>query len=139
MSLVECYVHNGVGNTSSALVNRARDVIYGYYDANGNAVPGWKAAGVKVEVYAAEEQTVAVTGVLTAMPGFDKPSLITQATEVVFAYLQGLEIGAPAILSEIIDLTQEIDGVYTFVPSAPVADTTVAKKTKIMPGAITNT
>src|SRR3546814_6403650 len=83
MSLVECYVHNGVGNTSSALVNRARDVIYGYYDANGNAVPGWKAAGVKVEVYAAEEQTVAVTGVLTAMPGFDKPSLITQATEVV--------------------------------------------------------
>src|SRR3546814_4415210 len=74
MSLVECYVHNGVGNTSSALVNRARDVIYGYYDANGNAVPGWKAAGVKEEVYAAEEQTVAVTGVLTAMPGFDKRS-----------------------------------------------------------------
>lgn len=139
ISLVECYIHNGVGSTSSALVNRAREVIYGYYDTNGKAVPGWKAAGVKVEVYAATEHDVDVVGVLTTTPGYDKPTLIAQATEAVYAYIQGLDIGAPAILSEIIALIMDIEGVYNFVPSAPTADTTVDKKTKLMPGAITIT
>ncbi|ATI15621.1 baseplate J-like protein [Bordetella phage vB_BbrM_PHB04] len=139
ISLVECYIHNGVGSTSSVLVNRAREVIYGYYDSSGKAVPGWKAAGVKVEVYAAVEQTVDVIGDLTALPGYDKPTLVTQATEAVYAYIQGLEIGAPAILSEIIAIIMDIEGVYNFVPSAPTADTTVDKKTKLMPGAITIT
>lgn len=136
ISWVQCYVHNGVGSTSSALVNKAREVVYGYYDEQGNAVPGWKAAGVKVDVHAALEQTVDVTGVLTALAGYDKPTLIASAGEAVFAYLQGLDIGAPAILSEIIALVMEIDGVYNFVPSAPVGDTVVDKKTKIMPGMI---
>lgn len=139
ISLVECYIHNGVGATSSDLVNRAREVIYGYYDDLGNAVPGWKAAGVKVEVYPATEQDVDVVGVLTALPGHSKSALVAEAQAAVFAYLQGLDIGATAIRSEIIALVMEIDGVYNFVPSLPAADVTVDNKTKIMPGAITIT
>lgn len=134
---VQCYVHNGVGNTTSALVNRARDVVYGYYDEHGNAVPGWKAAGVKVDVHPANEQDLDVDGVLTALPGYDHATLVNRATESIFAYLQGLEIGDPAILSEIIARVMEIDGVYNFVPSTPTADVAVDKTTKIMPGNIT--
>lgn len=139
ISLVQCYVHNGVGSTSGNLVNRARDVIYGYYDANGNAIPGWKAAGVKVDVFAAVEQTVAIAGVLTPLPGYDKPTLVAQAREAVYAYILGLEIGAPAIRSEIIAIIMGVEGVYNFVPSAPTADVSVDKKTKLMPAAITIT
>lgn len=139
ISLVKCYVHNGVGATSSALVNRAREVTYGYYDDLGTAVPGWKAAGVKVEVYAATEQSVAVTGVLTALPGYDKPTLVSSATQAVFAYIQGLDIGAEAVLSEIIRLIKDLEGVYDFVPSAPLANVAADKTTKLMPGAITIT
>lgn len=139
ISLVKCYVHNGVGATSSALVNRAREVTYGYYDDLGTAVPGWKAAGVKVEVYAATEQSVAVTGVLTALPGYDKPTLVSSATQAVFAYIQGLDIGAEAVLSEIIRLIKDMEGVYDFVPSAPLANVAADKTTKLMPGAITIT
>lgn len=139
ISLVNCYVHNGVGSTSSTLVTKARDVVYGYYDSNGNAVPGWKAAGVKVEVYAATEQTVAVTAVLTAANGYDKPTLITAATSAIYTYLQSLPIGSTAIRAEIIALAMNVDGVSNFVMSAPSSDTTVAANIKIMPGTFTIT
>lgn len=139
ISLVNCYVHNGVGSTSSALVNKARDVVYGYYDSNGVAVPGWKAAGVKVDVFAATEQTVAVTAVLTAASGYDKPTLITSVTSAIFTYLRELPIGSTAIRAEIIALAMNVDGVSNFVMSAPSSDTTVAANIKIMPGTFTIT
>lgn len=136
VALVRCYIHNGVGGTSAALVSRAREVIYGYYDANGNAVPGWKAAGVNVEVYAAIEQAVNVTGVLTAAAGYSKPDLVAQAAQQVYSYLQGLEIGAAAIRSEIIAIVMGIDGVTNFVMSAPSGDVAPSSVGKLMPGSI---
>lgn len=142
ISLVRCYVHNGVGATSSALVNKARDVLYGYRDpVTGQAVPGWKAAGVRVEVFAATEQLVPVTGVLTAEPGFDKPTLIAQAEQEVLAYLLGLEIGETALRSEIIARVMAVPGVYNFVLSAPVDDVDAldllgAATIKLMPGSV---
>lgn len=136
---VQCYVHNGVGSTTSALVHRAREVIYGYTDANGNKVPGWKAAGVKVDVHAAPEQIVDVAGELTPLPGYDKPTLLAQAEQAIFGYIRALDIGVPAILSEIIAQVMEIEGVYDFTPSEPLANTVPDKKTKLMPGAITLT
>lgn len=139
ISLVNCYVHNGVGNTSSTLVTQAKAVIYGYYDTNGNAVPGWKAAGVHVEVYAATEQQVAVTGALTVAAGYDKPTLVNQATQAIFGYIQGLDIGATAIKAEIIALVMGIPGVVNFIPSAPTADVTATSQVKLMPGTITIT
>ena len=139
ISLVNCYVHNGVGSTSSALVTQAKAVVYGYYDSNGNAVPGWKAAGVHVEVYAATEQTVNVTATLTADAGYDKPTLVSQATQAIFAYIQGLDIGATAIKSEIIALVMNIPGVVNFIPTAPSSDVTATNQVKLMPGTITIT
>jgi len=133
---VQCYVHNGVGNTTSALVERAREVIYGYVDASGKKVPGWKAAGVKVDVHAAFEQVVDVAGVLTPLAGYDKPTLLTDAEQAIFGYIRSLDIGQPAILAEIIAQVMEIEGVYDFVPSEPLASVQPNKRTKLMPGAI---
>ena len=139
IALVNCYVHNGVGGTSAALVTLARQIAYGYYDAAGNAVPGWKAAGVKVEVYAATETAVAVTAVLTAAAGYDKPTLVTAASQAIAAYLLSLKIGEPAIRSEIIAIAMNIDGVTNFVATLPAGDTSAASSVKLMPGTITIT
>lgn len=136
ISLVKCYIHNGVGATSSGLVARARDVIYGYYDALGVAVPGWKAAGVKVEVYAATEVAVNVTGVLVAQSGYDKPTLLALAGPVVYSYILALGIGKPAIKSEMIALIMNIDGVANITLSVPSGDTAATAVTKLMPGTI---
>lgn len=136
ISLVNCYIHNGVGSTSSALVNRAREVVYGYYDTAGVAVPGWKAAGVKVDVFAASETTVAVTGALTPSAGYDEPTLITLAAQAVYTYILSRPIGAPVIKSEIIALIMGIDGVFNITLAAPSADVTASASTKLMPGTI---
>lgn len=137
IALVNCYIHNGVGSTSSALVTLATQIINGYYDSTGAAVPGWKAAGVNVTVAAATELPLAVTGTLTAAAGADKPTLVTQAQQAIATYIQGLDIGVPALLAEIITLVMSITGVANFALTAPTADTTADNKTKLMPGAIT--
>lgn len=139
ISLVNCYIHNGVGSTSSGLVNHAKDVIYGYYDSAGNAVPGWKAAGVNVQVYAATETTVAITAALTAAAGYDKPTLITAVTSAINAYLLEMPIGSKAIKAEITAIAMNIDGVLNFELSAPSSDVTAAASVKLMPGVFTIT
>jgi uncharacterized phage protein gp47/JayE len=137
IALVECYIHNGVGATSGALVTLATKIINGYYDDNGKAVPGYKASGIPAPVYAAAESAVNVAGVLTALTGYDKPTLVTSAETSIYTYLQGLPIGTEAVFSEIVRLVQDLDGVYDFVPSTPLANVPVAANVKIMPGSIT--
>lgn len=144
VSLVTCYVHNGIGGTTPQLVLQGRKVVYGYYDENGIAVPGWKAAGVQVEVYAATEQLVPFTGQLVPQPGRDAALLRPRAVEVIYAYLLSLDIGVPAIKSEIVKRVMEIDGVLNIIPSAPSADVLALdgagrRTIKLMPGAITIT
>lgn len=139
IGLVECYIHNGVGNTSAALVAEATKIIEGYYDPSGVAIPGFKAAGIPTPVYAAAEVVQNVAGVLTTLDGYDKPTLVTDATSAVYAYLQGLPIGAKCVVSEIIHVIKELDGVYDFVPSVPAVNVSVAKKQKLMPGSISIT
>lgn len=136
IALVECYIHNGVGNTSAALVAQAQKVIDGYYDASGNAVPGYKAAGIPTTVYPASEFAQDVDGVLTPDDGYDAVALAVSANEAVAAYLLALEIGKPALRAEIIHLVQAIDGVYNFSLSTPAADVPVSAKQKIMPGSL---
>jgi uncharacterized phage protein gp47/JayE len=138
ISYVECYIHNGVGNTSSALLALATQIVYGYTDANNVKIPGWKAAGVTVDVFIATEQLIPVTATLTALAGFDKPTLVTAAEQAVFTYIQSLDIGETAIYSKMVELVMDIAGVYDFDPSAPVpgTNTTAARNVKLMPGAI---
>lgn len=136
---VECYIHNGIGGTSNNLVSRAVEIIYGYYDQNNNPVPGWKAAGVQVEVFAAGETPVNVTGVLTPVSGYDGAELIATAEARIGAYIQGLNLGESVILAEITAIAMEIEGVYNFTVSAPVNDVSAGNDTKLMPGAITIT
>jgi len=139
VSLVLAYIHNGVGGTSGALVTQAQQVIDGYYDVNGNPVPGWKAAGVQVIVSAATENPVNVTGVLTALPGYKKPDLIAKAVPAIAAYLQKLQIATPGLYAQLISKVETIPGVYNFVLTTPTSDIAAVTGQKIMPGVITIT
>jgi hypothetical protein len=139
VSLVNCYIHNGSTGASSDLLALARKIIHGYYADDGTAVPGWKAAGVKVEIYAAAVVTVAVTGEITVIAGYDEASILTTASSDISDYIAGLEIGAPALLSEIVAIVMAIDGVYNFTVSLPAGDTAAASTQKLMPGTLTIT
>ena len=148
VSTVNCYIHNGVGSTSDALLAATQAVLYGYY-LNGTPVPGYKAAGVKTTIYKASEVDVAVSGVITALAGYSKPDtvvngvtvpgLITLATAAVYAYLLALPLGGSALMAEITALVMGIKGVYNYVPTLPSADATSTQLQKLMPGTITLT
>lgn len=139
VALVNCYVHNGSGSTSAALVTKANQVLYGYTDTLGNKIPGWKAAGVNVTMAAATETTLAVTAVLTAAAGYDHAALVTSATAAIAAYIRGLDIGQSALRAKIVQMVMDITGVANFVVSAPAGDTAAAANVKLMPGTITIT
>lgn len=114
--LVNFYIHNGVGSTSGDLLSRAKQVVYGYYDGNGNAVPGWKAAGAHVEGYIATEVLMNVRGALTALAGYDKPTLVALAQQTTIAYITALEIGQGFQVAELVKQIKLITGVDNFVP-----------------------
>jgi uncharacterized phage protein gp47/JayE len=137
---VQVYVHNGVGATSGDLVTQVATVLQGYIDAStGKKIPGWKAAGVKVDVAAAAEVTQAVTGVITAEPGFAGADLIAAAEGVIEKYILSLDIGAPLQFKELVVRVGTIDGVANIVFSTPTADHTVTASQKLMPGTLTIT
>lgn len=139
VGLVNVYVHNGVGSTSAALVTQVSSVMYGYYDASGNAVPGYKAAGTHCVVYAAADQALNVSAALTAAPGYVKASLLPSVTAALQAYINGLDIGASAIFAELVALAMNVDGVANFIPTTPTADVAPGANTKLVPGVITLT
>lgn len=133
---MQVYVHNGTGGTTSALVAEVQKVVDGYYDVDGAPVPGWKAAGVKVNCFAAGEVVVPVTAVITLLPGYQSASVIEEATTSIRSYLLGLSCGKQAIRAEIIERIMAVPGVYNVAVSAPAADTSVLRSQKIMPGVV---
>jgi len=137
VGLVNVYVHNGTGATSAGLISQVQQTVDGYANADGTLVPGWKAAGVKVDVYAASEVSVAVTGVITMQTGYLKPAALVLAAAAVSEYIKSLGIGSSAIKSEIVSLIMSVDGVYNVVLSAPAADVDLTGTQKAMPSTIT--
>ena len=138
LGYVDCYVYNGVGGTSAALIAEAQKIVDGYTDAAGARVMGWKAAGVIATVQSVIEQQVAVTAVLAAESGVLVSDLLTPVTDAIRAYLTALDIGETAVRAEIIRVIMAVDGVYNVTLSVPAADVVpAATGTKILPGTIT--
>lgn len=136
VGLVYVYIHNGVGSTSGALITKTSQVIHGYVGDDGVKVPGWKAAGVRVNVYAATEQLLNVAGELTPLPGYAHDELVDEAISAITRYLLELPIGDAAILAEIVSRVMDIEGVYNFIMTLPVADVDPDETVKVIPGVI---
>jgi hypothetical protein len=62
---VQCYLHAGSAPASVDLIAEAVKIIHGYTDTDGTVVPGWNAAGVQVDISAATDVAVSVTGTHT--------------------------------------------------------------------------
>lgn len=137
VGLVDCYIHNGVGDTSQALVAQAQQIINGYRDPDGTPHPGWKAAGVIVSVSAAQDVPIAITAALTVSATSDATTVQSQIVSALATYLQGLGIGVPVYLSELIAIAMGVPGVENFVLSAPTADVSMAMAQKALLGTVT--
>lgn len=138
-ALVNVRIHNGVGTTSADLVAEANRVIFGYTATDGTIVPGWKAAGVKVVITAATEQTVAVTATVTLETGANSTKVLQDVQSALSSYLLTRGIGVKALRAELFALAMAVDGVANIAISAPAADVAPAVTNKVMPGTFTLT
>lgn len=140
ISLVNLYIHNGASATSIDLVNEAKKIIDGYTTPAGVAVPGWKAAGVKVVAAAAADLAVNVTANLTVTSSGVEASAIAAAVDAVKAYIQGLDVGETVIRSELIAIImRDVPDVYNVSLTAPASDVTCTASQKAIPGTVTIT
>lgn len=149
IALVNCYIHNGVGDTSQDLLNQAINVIAGYVNAQGVKVPGYKAAGVRTNVYLATEVPLPVTATVSLAPGYAWSNVQPLVDAAIFTYLQGLTIGnsgsqtpgtdpvGTAVAAQISLAAMSIPGVTNYV--SDFTDTLAVTGTKNMPGTITLT
>lgn len=133
---VEVYIHNGVGGTSPTLVDNVQVIIDGSYDLDGNPIPGWKAAGVVVDCFAATEVLQAVTGSIYFMAGYQTADVLANCVSVVRAYQLSLKVGEKSVKNEIIERIMAVPGVYNLVLAAPTVDLTPTASQKIMPGVV---
>jgi hypothetical protein len=149
IALVNCYIHNGIGGTSSGLLTQAQNVIAGYVNTAGVKIPGYKAAGVKTNIYIATEVPTNIAATVTIAPGYVWENVEPLVNSAVFTYLQSLTIGdngsniagtdpvGTAVAAQILAAAMAIPGVTNYVST--FTDTLAATGTKIMPGTITLT
>lgn len=135
-ALVEVYVHNGAGETSDDLVAEVARVLHGFVDDLGVKVPGWKAAGVKVEVYKATETELDLVGVVTPLPGYSDADVIARATTALSDYIRTIEIGGTFQMAQAVFVVKSLDGVGNIVFSSPTADQTSGAAEKLVAGTI---
>jgi hypothetical protein len=135
VGLVWCYIHNGEGGTSLDLVQQGQLIIDGYYNAAGVGVPGYKAAGVHVIVFAAPEEAVNVSAVITVAAGVDIGDTELAVQSAIFSYIQGIPVGFPFVAAKAYAIAMGIAGVTDYVPTSS-ADVPMVNTTKAMPGTI---
>lgn len=134
VGVFECYIYNGSGETSDELKTAVEESINGHYDADGNPVAGWKAAGVICNVIKATETTLDVTATITTHAGYDATATETTAANVADTYIAGLGIGKQFIYNELVERLMGIQGVYNVSITSPAADLTPEYTQVYIPG-----
>lgn len=124
VGVFECYIYNGSGDTSDEIKELVENTINGYNDADGNPVPGWKAAGVICNVIKATETAVKVTADITILAGYSEADTETTAIDVANSYIAGLGIGKQFIYNELVERLMGIQGVYNVQITEPASDQT---------------
>lgn len=134
--LVFVYVHNGTGSTSSQLVSQCSSILYGYVDTNGNKVPGYKAAGVNLTVFAATDTPLDVSGTFVLAPGFDSDDVQAAIEAAISTYIYSIPIEGVFQYTKYIYLARAVPGVANFSPTSPLSDQVSTYSQKFLPGDI---
>lgn len=118
------YVHNGSGATSAELVAQVQTLIDGYRDTDAGVwVGGYRPAGMRVEVLAMDDVTIAVELEVRAGLGFR-----TEATRLAIAreigeFLRNVRPGDDVRPVQIRNAALAVDGVDAVTVLAPAATT----------------
>lgn len=110
-----CFVYNGSGAMSSALLTFTQQVIDGYTDTNGIKHTGYKAAGVTMTVQDAPQTSVDVTVAVLPKYGFSMATVTPNVQRAVDDFFANLDLGQSLSLGQL----------YTAISLAPGVDDSV--------------
>ena len=119
-----CYVFNGSGPMSSALLTQTQNVVNGYTDTGGVRHIGYKAAGVTLTVKDAPETTTAVTVAVLPQMGSSLSAVQGGVQDAIQTYFANLDLGATLSVQQLTYAILAVPGVadaQISVPSASLA------------------
>jgi uncharacterized phage protein gp47/JayE len=109
---VDCYVWNGTGVASAELLAEVQKVVYGYYDASGKPVYGYKPAGIIVNLYSAAAKSVTIRLAITPDNGVLLAELTPYVEREVADFFASLKLGQTLVQTALETRIKLIDGVY---------------------------
>lgn len=121
VGFVRVVISSASGSVSDEMIEMVQRLLDGYVDASGVDHPGWKAAGVVIQVERAVEQLVAVEAIITSDRS-RADAIILAEVEQSMRNVITYDIGDPLNRAELIAAGMRIQGVENVVLSAPIFD-----------------
>lgn len=135
---VDLFVHNGGGGTSARLVERTQEIIEGYDDpATGKPVPGWRPAGMRVDVIAMAEISVAVEVGAEVPLSLRSEALRTKIAQSLAATVRSIPNNGRLRPLDLVNAAVALDGVSGAVIEEPTLTVPCPASAVLVPGAIT--
>jgi len=103
------------------LIREAQKVVNGDSADRAN-YPGYASAGDYVRVLTPQVLLQNIVGALTVGEGFDRATVLVEASDSAKNYINGLNIATHVIRAEIISALMEVDGVTNVALTRPAAD-----------------
>lgn len=135
------WIFNGAGNTSTELVTEAQKVIDGYYDSLTQVnIPGYRPAGVNVDVRPMIETIVDLACSVSLLPGYLQSTTIENEVRDALHYaLAAAKSGATLPASVLINAGLSVPGVATFLLTDPPGSIDIEANQALLPGTFTFT
>ena len=96
------------------------------YDPDSTSFPGYKAAGVQIEVLAPTVQHVEFTIDVSLAEGVSISTVTDDIKNAISSYVNGLGVGSDVILTEIIDRIMDVEGITDVVISVPTSNIAIS-------------
>lgn len=136
---VRFWLYSSKGVATSDLVAKAQRALDGYTDTGGVTVPGYRPAGVRVEVLAMAERAVPMSIQVGMFPGYELTTAVRQSIADRFATsIRAVQPGTTLFLKTLVEDMLAVDGVRTIVP-AGTENIACAPSEALVPGLLTIT
>ena len=136
---VRFWVYSSKGIASAALVAGAQALIDGYTTADGVVVPGYRPAGVRVDVLAMAERSISMAAQVGMFPGYTLTTEVRQEIADRYATsLRAVQPGQTLFLKTLVEDMLAVDGVRVIVP-ASTENIACAAGEALVPGLLTLT
>jgi uncharacterized phage protein gp47/JayE len=134
---VTIYIHNGVGNTSAALVRLVQKLIDGYYhEVTGDPVDGYAPAGMRVDVRAMTETVVPASIEVDVPLALQTEALKEQIRAACRSTIRSIASGSRLRPLDLINAAVALDPVDSAVIDAPLVIVPCPVSAVLVPGEI---